>query len=320
MGISAAVSNMYFVHILLHPAAISSSTKTNAILKKHQISGLEPYVKKAVPTGKSLGHGTYGCVEEFKDERGNLCAGKKLRPDILTNLRKFYQSFSTEFLTLSTLKHPHIVQYHGICFLQESELPVLLMERLDTNLHSFLKDPSNLDLAFADKLTILHGVASGLAYLHSQSVVHQDLSAKNILLNSCPSLTAKISDFGNSRIANIDADADFEASSTLVGDTSLYMPPEHHTPEAKHSTALDIFSFGHLALFVGTQTFPKYLLPSTYNNPRTEVKRRQKYFDELGNKLGTTHPLIIQTAKCLDDEPKLRPSANELVIQLTSMK
>ena len=311
---------MYFVHILLYPAAISSSAKTKAVLKKHQIPKLEPYVKKAVPTGKSLGHGTYGCVEEFKDELGTVYAGKKLRPDISTNLCKFYQSFSTEFLTLSTLQHPHIVQYHGICFLQDSELPVLLMEQLETDLHSFLKDPNNSDLAFADKLTILHGVASGLEYLHSHSVVHRDLSAKNVLVISSPSLTAKISDFGNSCIANIDSNSDFEASSTLVGGTMLYMPPEHYTPEAKHSTALDIFSFGHLALFVGTQNFPKFLLPSTYNNPLTEVKRRQKYFNELENKLGKMHPLITQTAKCLDDEPKLRPSANELVIQLTSMK
>lgn len=194
------------------------------------------------------------------------------------------------------------------------------MEKLETNLHSFLKDTSNSDLAIADKLTILHGIASGLAFLHSQSVVHGDLSAKNVLLKSSPSLTAKISDFGNSRFANIDTDEDFEASSTRVGGTILYMPPEYNTPEAKHSTALDIFSFGHLALFVGTQTFPKTLLASTYDNPRTEVKRRQQYFDELGKKLGTTHPLITQIAKCLGDKPELRPSANELVTQLTSMK
>lgn len=68
-------------------------------------------MEKAFPTGKSLGHGMYGSVEEFKDEHGAVYAGKKLRPDMSTNLCKFYQGFETEFLTLFALEHPHIVQY-----------------------------------------------------------------------------------------------------------------------------------------------------------------------------------------------------------------
>ena len=303
-----------------HTATKSSGTKTKAIFSKYEIPELKPYVKNAVPNSKTLGYGTYGCVEEFKDEHGTVYAGKKFRSDISTDSGKFYQAFTTEFLTLSKLQHRNIVQYHGICFVQDSELPVLLMELLNTDLHSFLKDPCNSNLAFADKLTILTGVANGLAYLHSQNVVHRDLSAKNVMLKLSPSLTAKISDFGNSRIADIDPDADLVASSTQIGGTSLYMPPEHCTTEAKYSKPLDIFSFGHLALFVGTQIFPKTLLPSTFKNPKTEVSRRQKYFDELGKQLGREHPLIAQIENCLADEPELRPSAEELVIQFTTMK
>ena len=52
------------------------------------------------------------------------------------------------------------------------------------------------------KLSIHTDTCSGLVYLHGMKspIVHRDLTARNVLLTS--SLSAKITDLGNSRILN----------------------------------------------------------------------------------------------------------------------
>ena len=94
-----------------------------------------------------------------------------------------------------------------------------------------------------------------------------------------------------------------------VPGTLLYMPPEALTDDAKYNTKLDIFSYGHLALFTTTQVFPCSLLPATYFDAgpgresillgRSEVDRRKKYFDMLGG----DHPLFHLMVRCLHNKP-----------------
>ena len=63
---------------------------------------------------------------------------------------------------------------------------------------------------------------------------------------------AKITDFGNSRIVNIQPGQLAQMLSRNPG-TLVYMPPEALTAAARYGPGLDIFSFGHLAIFVGLQ-------------------------------------------------------------------
>ena len=99
---------------------------------------------------------------------------------------------------------------------------------------------------------MLEDVARGLLYLHKHNpqIIHRDLTAKNVLLTT--SLVAKITDLGNSRIVNIQPG---QLAQTLLRNpgTLVYMPPEALTAAARYGPSLDIFSFGHLAIFVGLQ-------------------------------------------------------------------
>ena len=272
--------------------------------------------------GVKIGEGAFGSVEEI-EVKGKICAGKQYRKD--GNFSE--EMFIKEFQIMQKLQHEHIVQYYGYHIRRKHRSPVLIMERLQTNLHDFLLSDSHKDLPLARKVDLLSGIAQGLNYLHSMSIIHRDLTASNVLLDS--RAVPKISDFGNSCAIRIDS-ALYSQSLTKFPGTLIYMAPEAQS-STKYGTEIDIFAFGHLSLFIGIQITPTDLLP--YNDPgsddsdddnlvrgRNEVQRRQEYFAQLYKNLDETHPLVVLIKKCLHNKPKRRPKANELVEQLEKLR
>jgi serine/threonine protein kinase len=183
-----------------------------------------------------------------------VCAGKKIHEILLdvgnVGVRDIAAKYVQECQLMSDLRHPNITQFLGLCFLPNCQLPVLVMERLDSSLDDLLESVPNIPLAL--KRSMLEDVARGLLYLHNHDpqIIHRDLTAKNVLLT--PSLVAKITDFGNSRIVNIQPGQIAQTLSRNPG-TLVYMPPEALTAAARYGPSMDIFSFGHLGIFVGLQ-------------------------------------------------------------------
>ena len=159
-------------------------------------------------------------------------------------VRKYLQ----ECQLMSSLHHPNITLFLGLCFLPGTQLPLLVMERLETSLDDLLEHVHGLPISL--KHSVLEDVASGLLYLHDRPspIIHRDLTSKNVLLTS--SLVAKITDMGNSRIIDLRPGQMARTLSALPG-TLGYMPPEALDVRHRYGPALDIFSFGHLALFTG---------------------------------------------------------------------
>ena len=155
---------------------------------------------------------------------------------------------------MAGLRHPHITQFLGLCFLEDSQLPVLVMERLEMSVDDLLECAPNIPLPV--KLSILTDTCSGLVYLHGMKspVVHRDLTARNVLLTS--SLSAKITDLGNSRIVNFRPGQLAKTLSQNPG-TTVYMPPEALNESHRYGPSLDVFSFGHLSLYTLTQVSRK---------------------------------------------------------------
>ncbi len=151
---------------------------------------------------------------------------------------------------MASLRHPNIAQFFGVCLLEESGAPLLVMEQLERNVADFLE--STPKIPHSIKLSILIDTCSGLSYLHSQlsPIIHRDLNSNNVLLNS--SLSAKIADMGNSRIVNFSENQKIQDMTRVPG-TLVYMPPEAFFVSSSYGTSLDIFSFGHLALYILTQ-------------------------------------------------------------------
>ena len=116
---------------------------------------------------------------------------------------------------------------------------------------------------------------------------------------------------------------EIDPSFTLASMTStlVYLAPEACYHGARYNEKLDIFSFGHLSIFVATQVFPYSLLPPTFVSrdgilqARTEIDRRREYL----NLLGDHHPLTNIIKQCLQNNIKLRPSACDLLALLQAL-
>ena len=286
---------------------------------------LRPFLlSNARPTGRTIGTGSYGSVEEVAIP-GAVCAAKKIHDLFLDPTRipqegieKASQEFVRECQLMCTLRHPYIVQFLGVCFLPGSWIPALVMEKLVTSLHDVLdpepSPPTKTFIPLSLKRSILQDVACGLSFLHSHSppIIHRDLSARNVLLNE--GMVAKISDLGMARIMpRLKA-----ATMTKAPGASIYMPPEALEDKSKYDVTIDIFSLGVLAIFVLSQTFPNPQAAAYMNGKgqmlgRTELERRGKYLQPILEQLQKGHPLVQMIQHCLKNRMKERPTIQQVL-------
>ena len=300
---------------------------------------LQPLVLSNVrTTGIVIGSGAYGSVVKV-DLFGVQCAAKRIHDFFqdsqrmpAAGIREMSSKFVKECLLTSTLRHPNIVQFLGICFFSGSRLPAIVMELLMTSLHDLLEpEPRPQILAYIPlgvKHSILRDVATGLQYLHRHipPIVHRDLSAKNVLLSSA--MVGKIADLGMVRIAprlNV-------AATMTTG--SVYLPPEAvevtSNKDDKHSSQysmkIDIFSLGIVTIFTLSHTFPCDLLPHKYYNQkrklvaRTELERREVYMNKVYSQFSEGHPFICMIEQSVHDDPEERPDIEQMLelLQLAS--
>ena len=306
---------------------------------------LRPFVLSDVQfTGTRIGGGAYGRVDEVAI---TVSAAAKTIYNALqesdgsgrdNEVPKAVTEFVRECQLMSTLRHPHIVQFLGVCFVQGSRLPALVMERLLTSLHDLLVPETQpppgapRPLSFFTmnlKCFVLHNVASGLAYLHERTppVIHRDLSAGNVLLNS--GLVAKIADLGVARIV-----PRMRAAATMTKGPGaiVYMPPEAFAPSAsnremsKYDASIDVFSFGIITIFTIGETFPCDPLEPNYTDEksglliaRSELQRRSGYMANVNAQLQACgqlrgdHPLIRLIQQCLQNLPSKRPHIRDML-------
>ena len=183
---------------------------------------------------------------------GLLCAGKRIHEILLdAGIREIAAKYVQEYQIMSNLYVIQTSHFSSVfASSQLSAIPLLVMERLEGSSGDQLETVSNIPLAL--KRSFLEDTARGLPCLHKHDpqIIHRDLTAKNMLLTS--SLMAKITDLGNSCIVNIKPGQLAQTLSRNPG-TLSYMPPEALTAASRYGPSLDIFSFGHLGIFIGLQ-------------------------------------------------------------------
>ena len=283
------------------------------------------YQNVSVHTSKVLGTGSYGSV--VKATLDHLpCAAKILHTIFFRSddpgAVDFAARFEQECNILRELKHPCIVQFLGVVQDPKNRRPILLMELMEESLTGFL-ERSPVSLPFHIQVNITHDIALALAYLHSNNILHRDLSSNNILLNGSK---AKVTDFGMSKM--VEANPRMTRSKiTQCPGTPVFMPPEALRAKPRYSDKLDTFSLGVLVIQIITRTFPAPTdAERVMENPLSptgeiivpvpELERRKKDID----KVPCGHSLLPTAHHCLKDRDKERPTAVQLCQSLEQLK
>ena len=282
------------------------------------------YQSFQINKSQPLGHGSYGAVYKAKCDQ-LPCAAKVLHPTILDPMDpgadKIMDRFSQECALLESIRHPNIVQYLAMTVDPESRLPVLLMELLDENLTKML-ERSQQSLAYYIQVDICHDVALAIAYLHSNNIIHRDLSSNNVLIIA--GRRAKVTDFGMSKLAGA---APTMTPLTMCPGTMTYMPPEALREPPRYTKKLDCFSEGIIMIQVCTRLWPKpgprtQLVPDSRSPtgstemPVLETERRKNHIDLID----PNHALLPIAMDCLKYQGRERPSSEELCQRLAGLK
>ena len=236
--------------------------------------------------------------------------------DDSSSIHKFEQEYSL----LGALKHPHLVQYLGLYKDSDAGIVFLVMELMNKNLTRFL-ECSQQQLPYHTQVNLCHDVALAIAYLHSNGLVHCDLSSNNVLVTA--GSRAKVSDFGMRRLADA-----IPTCKVLTHNSAkpAYLPPEALQTPAHFCKGTDCFSIGVLAIQIVTRQLPSpgpaVLIVKDPGYPRRvqaivpEMERRKADIESIDS----SHPLKSLACSCLSYEAKLRPSANSLCQSLNSLK
>ncbi|XP_021283924.1 putative wall-associated receptor kinase-like 16 isoform X2 [Herrania umbratica] len=269
-----------------------------------------------------VGRGGYGIVYKGILEGNNMVAIKKSK---IVDQSQIVQ-FINEVVVLSQINHRNVVKLLGCCL--EEEVPLLVYEFVaNGTLFDHIHDEGKAaTMPWGTRLRITAETAGVLSYLHSAAsipIIHRDVKTTNILLDD--NYTAKVSDFGASRLVPVDQ----TQLSTMVQGTLGYLDPEYlHTSQLTEKS--DVYSFG--VVLVELLTGRKALAFDKPEEERSLAKyflssvRKGRLFDILESHLvdEENRDQIMEVAKlamrCLEVKGEERPSMKEVAMELERLR
>lgn len=193
---------------------------------------------------EKLGEGGMGVVYKAHDLKLDRFVALKFLPERISANEVEQVRFIQEAKAAASLNHPNICTIHGIE--EDDDKMFIVMEYVDgDNLGHLNLHESSLETIVTFSLQI----AEALQEAHGKGIVHRDIKADNIMVNSKNHV--KVMDFG---LAKLKGSLKLTRSTSTVG-TLAYMAPE----QIQHGDVdrrADIFSYGVLLFEMLTGRFP----------------------------------------------------------------
>uniref|UniRef100_A0A7N0U739 Protein kinase domain-containing protein n=1 Tax=Kalanchoe fedtschenkoi TaxID=63787 RepID=A0A7N0U739_KALFE len=224
---------------------------------------------------------------------------------------------------LALLRHDNILRLRGFCCLRGRDECVLLVFDYAPNgsLSKFLDldDGDDRTLGWSTRVSIIHGIAKGIEYLHGQesgkpALVYQDISADKVLLSS--EFNPMLSGCGlHKLLAN---DVVFSALKASAG--MGYLPPEYATT-GKFTDKSDVYTFGVLILqIISGKRAVSHLVHDSGQLSQADYDDNVDDFIDpnLHGRFSKTEArMLVKTAlRCSHESPSERPSLTAFVKEL----
>lgn len=205
---------------------------------------------------EKLGEGTYATVYKAQSTiNHSFVALKEIR---LEHEEGAPCTAIREVSLLRKLKHANIVTLHDVIYTEKAL--ILVFEYLEKDLKQYMDDCKN-NLSMVNVKLFLFQLLRGLAFCHSEKILHRDLKPQNLLINQRGEL--KLADFGLARAKSIPTKT---YSNEVV--TLWYRPPDVLLGSTDYSTHIDMWGVGCIfyemtcgkPLFPGTKVEDELLL------------------------------------------------------------
>ncbi|CAH9143112.1 unnamed protein product [Cuscuta epithymum] len=274
-----------------------------------------------------LGVGGFGTVfKGWVDEKtlmpskigsGIIVAIKKLNHESMQG----FEEWQSEVNFLGRLSHPNLVKLLGYC-LEEKELLLVyeFMQKGSLENHLFRRKTAIEPLSWDLRLKIAIGAARGLAFLHAseKQIIYRDFKASNILLDM--NYNAKISDFG---LAKLGPSGENSHVTTRIMGTYGYAAPEYVATGHLYVKS-DVYGFGVvlLEMLTGLRALDSRRTGGQHNLvewKRPFLSQRKKLKSIMDPRMDGQYSTKAAfqaaqlTLRCVEHEPRKRPSMDEVV-------
>ncbi|KNZ41682.1 protein kinase family protein [Acetobacterium bakii] len=147
---------------------------------------------------KPIGEGSYANVYKYKDTFYQKWFVLKRAKKDLDN--KELIRFKREFEQMKEFHSPYIVDVHRF----NDTSNEYIMEFMDCSLYQYI-EKNNSKLTKPQRKSLLNQVLKAFQYIHSKSLLHRDISPKNVLIKLYDDVpVVKVADFGLVKIPNSD--------------------------------------------------------------------------------------------------------------------
>ncbi|KAE8663987.1 hypothetical protein F3Y22_tig00112857pilonHSYRG00101 [Hibiscus syriacus] len=236
-----------------------------------------------------------------------------------TNCRSDEAEFLKGLNVLSSLKHDNLVRLRGFCCSKARGECFLVYDFVPNgNLLGYLdlKDGDGMVLDWSTRVSIVKGIAKGIAYLHEYKVnkpalVHQNISAENVLIDH--RFNPLLSDSGLHNILTIDIVFGALKASAAMG----YLAPEYANT-GRFTEKSDVYAFGVVVFQVlsGKQKITSLVHLGAESCCRfqdfIDPNLHGRFFEYEATKLARLAWL------CTHDSPIERPSMEEVVQEFSN--
>jgi eukaryotic-like serine/threonine-protein kinase len=182
---------------------------------------------------EKLGEGGMGIVYKAQDTKLDRVVALKFLPHHIVPGEEEQMRFLQEAKAAATLNHPNVCTIYDIR--EEGDQQFILMEFVDGV--TLRQKMAQSALKAPDVLSYAVQIGEALQEAHSKGIVHRDVKAENIMVNSRNQI--KVMDFG---LAKLKGTLRITKATSTVG-TLAYMAPEQ-IQGGDVDARSDIFSFG----------------------------------------------------------------------------